>query len=257
MESIRVARAEAAVTIDGKLDDWPAAPGFRRQRDDASADDAIAGWMMYDEERLFVAAHVRDPAPMRNVFDPAFGAAEAWRGGGLHVRLSTDRAMGWPAEANGPAFYEQHRIAPDAEQLERACNPRLAHLLMWYHAASQSPCLAVAYGMDVGNPTVNPSGVEGAFTMDEDGRGYVLEYAVPWRLLHAEADPPRSGDTLPVSWQAYWSDDSGRLWRDQVIEVRNLREPPAIFVFERAATWGRGVRVRHVDSIIRHEAKAC
>lgn len=238
-ESIRVTRPAAAVAIDGRLDDWPAAPGFRRQRDDASADDSVAGWMMHDAERLYIAAHIRDPAPMRNVFDPALGAAEAWRGGGLHVRLSTDRAMGWPADADGPDYFTQHRIAPDAEQVERSSNPRLAHLLMWYHAASRAPCLAVAYGMHVGDQTVNPSGFEGAFVMDRDGRGYVLEYSIPWRVLHAEANPPRPGDTLPVSWQAYWSDTSGRLWRDQVIEVRNLQEPARIFTFERAAVWGR------------------
>jgi len=238
-ESILVTRPAAAVAIDGRLDDWPAAPGFRRRRDDASAADSIAGWMMHDAEHLYIAAHVRDPAPMRNAFDPAVEAAEAWRGGGLHVRLSTDRAMGWPADADGPAYFEIHRIVPDAEQVERSSNPRLAHLLMWYHAASRTPCLAVAYGMNVGDQTVSPAGFEGAFAMDRDGQGYVLEYSIPWRVLHAEADPPRPGDTLPVSWQAYWSDASGRLWRDQVIEVRNLREPPRILTFERAAVWGR------------------
>jgi hypothetical protein len=195
--------------------------------------------MMHDADRLYIAAHIRDPAPMRNAFDPEFDAAEAWRGGGLHVRLSTDRALGWPADADGPAYFKQHQIVPDAEQIARSRNPRLSHLLMWYHAASRTPCLSIAHGMHMAEVAVNPSGAEGAFAMDEDRRGYRLEYAIPWRLLNAAVDPPQPGDTLPVSWQAYWSDESGRLWRDQVVEVRNLAEADRIFVFERAATWGR------------------
>jgi len=238
-ESIQVTRPAAAVTIDGHFDDWPLEPGFHRQRIDTSPDDAISGWMMHDADRLYIAAHIRDPAPMRNAFDPEFDAAEAWRGGGLHVRLSTDRAMGWPAAADGPAYFKQHQIVPDAEQVGRSRNPRLSHLLMWYHAASSAPCLSIAYGMHMAEVAVNPSGAEGAFVMDEDRRGYRLEYAIPWRLLNAAVDPPQPGDTLPVSWQAYWSDESGRLWRDQVVEVRNLAEADRIFVFERAATWGR------------------
>lgn len=110
---------------------------------------------------------------------------------------------------------------------------------MWYHAPSRTPCLSIAHGMTLTDATVNPVGVRGAFVMDEDGRGYVLEYAIPWTSLNVAAAPPQAGDSLPVVWQAYWSDETGRLWRDQLVEVRNLAEPERIFVFERAATWGR------------------
>lgn len=74
---------------------------------------------------------------------------------------------------------------------------------------------------------------------DADGRGYTMEDAIPWRVLHADDDPPRRGDVLAVVWQAHWSDDAGRTWQDQLVEIRNLHEPHAIQVWERAATWGR------------------
>jgi hypothetical protein len=62
---------------------------------------------------------------------------------------------------------------------------------------------------------------------------------IPWRLLNAADDPPRAGDVLAAAWQIHWSDESGRLWRDQMVEIRNRREPPRIMVWERAAMWGR------------------
>ena len=58
-------------------------------------------------------------------------------------------------------------------------------------------------------------------------------------VLGAADDRPRSGDNLATAWELHLSDESGKLWRDQIIEVRNQTEPARIFLFERAATWGR------------------
>ena len=71
--------------------------------------------------------------------------------------------------------------------------------------------------------------------------GYTLEYAVPWSLLGAAETPPRPGDTLAVSWTTHWSDAGGRLWRGQLVELRNSAEPVRIHTWERAATWGRAL----------------
>lgn len=77
------------------------------------------------------------------------------------------------------------------------------------------------------------------YRKDADGRGCTLEYAVPWALLGTAKKPPRAGDTLEVSWTTHWSDVGGRLWRGQLVELRNASEPPRIHTWERAATWGR------------------
>jgi hypothetical protein len=93
--------------------------------------------------------------------------------------------------------------------------------------------------MLAGGVAMNPSGFEGAFARADDGRGYVLEYAIPWRLLNADRDPPQPGDVLGANWQVMFSDEGGRLWRTQILDVRNATEPRRIFTWERAATWGR------------------
>ena len=87
--------------------------------------------------------------------------------------------------------------------------------------------------------TVDPEGAEGRFVQTADGKGYTLEYVIPWSALGADEDPPRSGDTLATAWELHLSDDSGRIWRDQIVEIRNLADPREIFLFERATTWGR------------------
>ena len=235
-----VTRAIEPVRVDGRLDDWQAAAGFTASRDgSADCPEWADGRMMYDDEHLYIAAHVGDPAPMQSTIDPSLDADDGWRGGGVQVRLSTDRGMGWPVNANAPNYYAMRRIDPTAEQKASATNPRLAHLTMWFHAPSQKACLTIAHGMLVSDLVVDPSGYRGGFVRDANGNGYVLEYAIPWRLLNCEADPPRAGDTLATAWQVHWSDAGGRLWRDQLIEVRNPDEPRRIIIWERGATWGR------------------
>jgi len=245
IDTLVVSRVREPVTIDGRLDDWRLAPGFAASRDGTdSCPEWVDGRMMYDDGHLYIAAHVGDPAPMQSSIDPAVDPDLGWRGGSVQVRVSTDRQMGWPVSGNSAGYYRQRGIVPTDEQKAAADNPKLAHLTMWFHAASQTPCLTIARGMLVGDLEVNPSagqpgGFHGAFTRDADGKGYILEYAIPWRLLNCADDSPQAGDDLAAVWQVYWSDEVGRLQRQHMVEIRNSLEPREINVWERGATWGR------------------
>jgi hypothetical protein len=238
--AIAVARVAAPVVVDGDLGEWSHAVGFSGSLDGGPTEaEWVDGRMMYDDECLYIAAHVGDPAPMRNTADPSLDPVMAWQGGGLQVRISTDRAMGWPVDANGPSYYRVRNLEPSDEERSKATNPRLSHLTMWHHAPSRKAAIAINHGMSFDSCSVNPEGVRGAYARDPDGRGYVLEYAIPWRLLNAAQDPPRSGDVLGVVWQVHWSDAAGQIWREQMVEIRNPHELHRILPFERAATWGR------------------
>jgi hypothetical protein len=238
--SIAVHRAPADMVIDGRLDEWGDAVGFSGTRDGtASCAERADGRMMYDDRFLYIAARVGDPLPLRSIIDPEIDAAWGWRGGGVQVRVSTDRQMGWPARGNSSSYYGQRRIAPSPEQEECARNPRLAHLTMWFHAPTKTPCLTIVDGALVGEMRVNPAGFSGSFAPAADGTGYTMEYAIPWSQLGCADDPPRSGDVLAAVWQVIWADAAGRMRREQMVEIRNPDEPLRIYVWERAATWGR------------------
>ena len=172
IDNIVVSRVREPVTIDGRLDDWRLAPGFAASRDGTdSCPEWVDGRMMYDDGHLYIAAHVGDPAPMQSSIDPAADPDLGWRGGSVQVRVSTDRQMGWPVSGNSAGYYRQRGIVPTDEQKADADNSKLAHLTMWFHAASQTPCLTIARGMLVGDLEVNPSagqpgGFHSAFARD-------------------------------------------------------------------------------------------
>ena len=238
--SIAVHPAPADMFIDGRLDEWADRPGFSGTLDGTpSCPERADGRMMYDEKCLYIAAHVGDPLPLRSIIDPEVDAGWGWRGGAVQVRVSTDRHMGWPARGNSFSYFAQRGIAPSPEQEESARNPKLAHLTMWFHASTKTPCLTIANGALFGELRVNPAGFVGAFVPNADGKGYTMEYAIPWSLLGCDDDPPQSGDVLAAVWQVIWADATGRMRREQMVEIRNPDEPLAINVWERAATWGR------------------
>jgi len=238
--SITVHRAPVGMVIDGRLDEWADKPGFSGTLDSTTACvERADGRMMYDDDFLYIAAHVGDPMPLRSIIDPEIDGQWGWRGGSIQVRISTDRQMGWPVVGNNSSYYLQRRMEPTAEQEELARNPRLSHLTMWFHAPTKTPCLTINKGMLFANVTTNPAGFFGAFIPDADGKGYTMEYAIPWSLLGCGDDPPQRGDVLAAVWQVLWGDETGRMRREQMVEIRNPNEPLRINVWERAATWGR------------------
>ena len=234
-DAIHVAAAPAQVVIDGDLSEWNQSKAFRAACEPPyDGTYFVEGRMMYDRDFLYIAAHVGDPAPMRNIVDPERDPEWAWRGGAVQVRLSSDRSSGWPLRAaNQPALPAHRPLTPED------VDGRLVHLTLWYFAPKEQSCLHLAYGMDLHGDVVNPPGFRGAFRRDENGLGYVVEYAIPWSLLNAAADPPQAGDVLAAAWNVHWSNDSGRLWQGHLVEVLNPKESG--WTFHRAATWGRAI----------------
>lgn len=239
VEAMAVPRTNEPVVIDGWLDEWPREPAFRATRSaDGSGSEWLEGWMLYDASGLYVAARVGDPFPLRNAVDPQTRLATVWHGGAVQLFLSLDRGLGWPAEGKAPAYYNCRHMQPPLAEEVKAANPRLLTLFLWHHAPSGTDRLALntALGTDAAEVT---DGFAGRFIPTADGRGYVLEYRISWETLGVADDPPQPGDELATCWELHFSDETGRLWRDQIIEVRNPGEPLAIYPFESAATWGR------------------
>jgi len=240
LDSIAVTRAVRPVVVDGILDEWNEEGVFGHARH-GRADDPewIEGRMMYDDHNLYIAARVGDPAPMRNSVNPDLDPRLVWRGGALQIFLSVDRKIGWPADGAVARYFQDRRLVAGIADVQKAENPLLMTLVMWHHAPTGRDRLSVIKRMTGEEMTVDPKGAEGRFVQAADGKGYTLEYVIPWSALGADEDPPRTGDTLATAWELHLSDESGRIWRDQIVEIRNMSDPREIFLFERATTWGR------------------
>ena len=276
-ETLHVVPAPGSVMVDADLQDWDLSGGFAVHCEPPYGDHYyVQGYMMYDAERLYIAARVGDPRPLCNSIFPESEQAVSdvcWKGGSVQVWLSTDRQWGWPVEAYFPTYSPRRN---DPEQQLRDSSKKLVGLIMWYYRPDQRPYLHLAYGMDrhrqtmfsgrtglqtrpglnqsgtldgTGDPSyddssrrgrsVNSQGWEGAFRETSDSRGYVMEYAVAWDLLSAAADPPRGGDELAGIWMVHWSDATGRIWKGHIIEGRSAGIPGHPHLHSQ--TWGRTI----------------
>ena len=237
LDTVCVASAPANVRIDGDLSEWNPAGAFRAAcMPPYDGTYFLEAMMMYDAEKLYLGAHVADPEPMRN---SAPDEKADYAGGGVIVRLSTDRTMGWPLK--GTRFDSRGR--PNRKALTpESTNNRVVHMTMWYDAAAARPRLQLFYGFDFHGTITDPPGWEGAFRKDADGRGYTLEYAIPWRLLNCADDPPRPGDALAATWTVHWSDADGRVCRGYLVEVTN-HAPMGLprYSYEHGPSWGRAL----------------
>jgi hypothetical protein len=233
-DTVHIVPAPGKVTIDGDLSDWDLSGRFRTACEPPYRDAYyLEGAMMYDEQFLYVGAHVGDPHPMRSAISPHERRDLYGQGGGIALRISTDRQMGWPVRGEDAAMRKGRPAGPDD------VNDKLAFVMLWYYRPEQEACLQIRHGMDFHGAAVNPPGYRGAYKVDADGQGYTLEYAIPWSLLNAANDPPRGDDVLGAAWLAHWSDADGLKWQGQLIDMLNPAEHA--WNFQQAATWGKAV----------------
>ncbi len=238
LDGVRIAPPPAPLVIDGDLAEWNRTGAFRSAcLPPYESTYFVEGMMLYDAQNLYLGAHVGDPEPMRNAARDGMEFA----GGSVIVRVSTDRTLGWPLKGTMLNAFSTDRANPP---LPDSLSERVVSIIMSHVTQSGQARIRLQYGFDFHEPDIHPSGWSGAVRKDADGRGYTLEYAIPWRLLRCAEDPPRPGDVMAALWMVHWSDAEGRLCRGQLVDVTHPRAtalgkvPPYLF-FQNGPCWGR------------------
>ncbi len=236
--AVQVMPATSAITIDGDLSEWDRRGAFHaaciEPYDGTYNLDAM---LMYDATYLYIGAHVGDPFPMQNRGHR--GNEMQFQGGSVILRLSTNKALGWPLQGMAP-YYGFHRDAKsDLGRRPQDVSDGIVHLTLWHHQPTDKPRLNLAFGMDFHGIVDDPVGWQGAFRKDPDGKGYTLEYAIPWAALKASQNPPKAGDQLAAVWTVHWSDLQGRICRGYLVDCTNQTIKP--YEFMRASTWGKAL----------------
>lgn len=244
---VHVVPAPGPVTIDGDLSDWDKSGEFFTYRfEEEKSSYYFQGYMMYDAANLYIAAHVGDSTPMMNMHNPATDAIIGWDGDALQVHLSTSAKLGWPLAAD---TYRASSGDPTSISDNIMC------LCMWYYTPEHLPCLQIQYGMDYHGMVINPPGYQGAYKKDADGRGYTLEYAISWKLLHAADNPPKGSDRLACTWHMLWGDPQGRHCAYDLADIRNPNDGG--LVYQTAGCWGQAIyeKTGHLPkgTVVTHE----
>lgn len=205
---IHVVPVPGKVVIDGKLDDWDLSGAITMFIDEASkASYSVRGAMMYDKDFLYIAARVKDPTPMMNNYSFGGEASKAWDADAIQIFLLSN-----PDLKSDASIQTGSRMSAEDQQF-------VTTFWMWYSTQDEAPGFYSLYTLQYQNPTLNPPGVEKATVKDEDGKGYTMEYRIPWKVLRA----PREivpGDKMQCQWQLMWGNDRGTTTRCGMTDVR-------------------------------------
>lgn len=210
--------AKKEVVIDGNLDDWDLSGQYLQCYDVETLKDVYSGTVayMFDENNLYISIHWKDPIPMGNCHDPRFQANKGWAGDCVQFRIKTDR---------------------------------ISHITAWYYAAKQEPTIQIDYGKSLTEPfgggnkvllgTEGSSkltdGAEMAFKKDADGKGYVQEIKLPWKLITL-GKKYKAGDKFNVGVELLWGEADWPVHRyaDNLMEGASSRE----FFWTAHKNWG-------------------
>jgi hypothetical protein len=228
---------QSAPAMNGSLRDWDRHGGFRSRLAEPYGDAySVEAHMMADRDYLYLGAHVRDPAPLRNAVNSATAvhSEDVYMGGSVQVHFSTT-----PASPTGKA-----------NGAKSMSDPSLVHIHMWM--ANQEPKLHV-YQLDSNEEAnlIYPAKPEddykdGKFIRDPDRRGYTLTYRIPWTGLGKEMQMPVDGATHAVCWDVHWSDEKGQKFMAKLSEVIDgesvLKEDPVVFLsYRQPSMWGKAI----------------
>jgi hypothetical protein len=233
IETCRILPTRRPIVIDGNLSEWDRSGEFTSRCMEPYSDTYhVRAMLMYDDQNLYIGADVGDPHAMHSAIDPDKEPRFGWRGGGIQVRIATDPALGWPLEAS---YFRRHPATDGSDNI--------VHLTMWYYEPRQQPCLHVNYGMNYHGDIVNPAEFRGAYRKHPDGRGYILEYAIPWTALNSGPGHPRpkAGDVTGICLLVHWSEATGAIWRGMLVDVLNPNPVNKGMTSHYAGTWGQAL----------------
>ena len=206
------------ITIDGKLDDWDLSGQVLMCYDIETLKDVYSAKVavMYDADNVYVGIHWTTTTPMSNHHDPHYMSDRAWAADAVQLRIKTDK---------------------------------ISHVQNWYYADRQEPAMLIDYGKDLKTPFHGGrkvlyrsegwklgEGAETAFRKDDDGKGYVQEIKLPWKLI-TDTKKYQAGDTFNMGFDLLWgaADWPVHRFADNLSEGTSGRE----FFFTNIQGWGQ------------------
>ncbi len=189
-EGIKVLPAKGKITIDGNLKDWDLSGRIWSFADSNVRNRfSVEASAMWDKDNLYLSAKWKDPTPMFSMINPAFNPQEGWKSDSWQMRVQTDQ---------------------------------ISHLTTWYYGTKNMAAMHVTHAANgSGDPQFlvykenSPElgqGIEMAYQMDADKKGYVQEIKIPWSILYVKVPEIKAGLILKLGNEFLWGDPTGKVW---------------------------------------------
>ncbi|MBQ3807449.1 MAG: hypothetical protein II840_05780 [Kiritimatiellae bacterium] len=199
-EGLDVVPAPGKVVVDGSIDpaEWDLSGQIWSFADwDARETFSVKSAAMYDAEFLYLAFDWRDPIPLNSKVDPKSDPGRGWMADAVQLRTCTDSMVAWFTMwgydgGKKPAL--EYVLAGDGKDPE--------------NKQVENPKRLLYPGVD--GVTELGEGVELAYKMAPDGKGFTQEVKIPWRIVYANDEHrAKAGDRFRMGLEFYWGTPAG------------------------------------------------
>jgi len=222
---IRILPTPGKVAVDGQVADWDLTGGVFVCGDVENLRDQLAVWIhaMYDADNLYVLARFIDETPMSNPGSIAGDHGFAGDSLQLRVILHPDKADPRSSMGGKEVCWVTAWRDRDAKDLIDLSFPRTKE-----HGD----------GMQIAD--AKTLGAQQAFLEADDGKGYIQEMAIPWKLLADGGLTPKPGERIAFSVEPNFNTTAK--FRITLKDIfRPGITPDRVFTFMAVNCWGYGV----------------
>jgi len=214
-----------SLKVDGTLKGWDTSGEIFSCYDVSELAErfSVRTMAMYDRDNLYIACHFKDSTPLFNNVNPVTQPGEGWRGDCLQMRIWTDPEKPVGPQGGRVAHFDCNYYTPEKKSVVRIIQQDIGH--------DPKPEKIIDNALS--------EGVEEAFSLDADGKGYIQEIKIPFKLLRRDGRPYRAGESLRMGLEFLWGDAAGsRFPIHRFADLINPQFSQREFFWARKDVWG-------------------
>lgn len=193
-EGIVAVPVKGEVRIDASLDDWDLSGRILSFMDTSIRDSfSVRTAAMWDARHLYLSFYWRDPFPLINQYNPEFDPARGWMADAVQLRVVAGKQTSWLTAwcYNG--------------------NVPVLDIAYWEFETKAGRITGRLYKGAPGRTELG-DGILSAYRKLEDGKGFIHEMRIPWKLLFRQEKKMSAGEKIRMGMEFIWGKPSGKGW---------------------------------------------
>jgi hypothetical protein len=193
-EGFSAVPAKSPVKVDGKLDEWDLSGQIWSYADSSVRDSfSVKTAAMWDVDNLYLSFVWRDPMPLNSTVDPKFDPDRGWVADAVQLRVLAGKQPSWFT----------------CWGFDKGTKPAV-HTYSWPEENKQPGGKTVLRSTDKAGQTSLGDGVESAYALLPDGKGFVHELKLPWKVVYNQDWRGAADQTIRVGMEFLWGNETGR-----------------------------------------------
>lgn len=188
--------AHTDVKIDGDASDWDLSGQIQSFGDISIRETySVKTAAMWDKDNLYLFYDWRDPMPLNSKVNGKETPDLGWRADAEQMRIMADGEIFWLTFWSYLGQYSSFEYC------------HLDPSDLWKADKLDYECMIASKGGSKLN-----RGVESAYKLSSDGKGFTHEIKIPWKLIFVKGSSRKVGDKIRLGLEFLWGDHTGRGW---------------------------------------------